>query len=153
MENLLLKNYLGKELVFTSEGWINATKTIEVFNKKGLENFMRSKRFNEYLEAFCSFYSLPKDEAVKTLRGGNVKENQAGTYLHPKLVVTFARWISPDFAVWCDMVIYGILTGELEVKYKDLQQDFDKLEEKYDKLFEELRLYQRPEENNDTPEL
>ena len=153
MDNLLLKNYLGKELIFTSQGWINATKTVEAFNKKGLENFMRSKQFNEYLEAFCNFYRLKKEDVIKTQKGGNVKVNESGSYLHPKLAVVFARWISPEFAVWCDMIVYGILTGELEVKYKELQQDFEQLEVKHDKLFEELKLYQRPDEENDTPQI
>ncbi|WP_327190602.1 KilA-N domain-containing protein [Pseudomonas libanensis] len=39
-----------------------------------------------------------------------------GTWLHPKLAVAFARWISPDFSVWCDLHIDALLRGELNEK-------------------------------------
>jgi len=39
--------------------------------------------------------------------------------------------------------------GEFEIRHKELRKDFDKLEDQQDKLFEELRLYQRPEEGDD----
>lgn len=28
-----------------------------------------------------------------------------GTWLHPKLAVAFARWLSDEFAVWCDLTL------------------------------------------------
>ena len=82
-----------------------------------------------------------------------------GTFLHPDLAILFARWINPDFAVWCDAIIKQILTGKIEIRYKELRQGFDKLEDQRDKLFEELRLYQRPEDvggkdgNDSTPKI
>lgn len=46
---------------------------------------------------------------------------QAGTWLHPKLAVAFARWLDDDFAVWCDLHIDALLRGELNEK-----QQFDR---------------------------
>lgn len=34
-----------------------------------------------------------------------------GSWFHPKLVVAFARWLHPRFAVWCDMQVEEILRG------------------------------------------
>lgn len=159
MDNLLQKTYLGKQIVFTPDGWINATQTIKTLEAKRLDNFIKSKYFTEYVNAFCKHHNLTYDEVVKTVRGNVSKSNPLnlgftkGTYFHPDLVVLFARWINPDFAVWCDTIIKQILTGSIEIKYKELQQDFDQLEAKHDKLFEELKLYQRPDEENDTPQI
>lgn len=166
MNSQLQKTYLGKELVFSSDGWINATQTAKAFDKD-IRQYTRSRRFKDYLAATCEYYSKNEDDFIKTVKGnfnndtqnlhiaqgGNKSDVQnlhitQGTYLHPFLAVSFARWINPKFAVWCDDVMRQILTGELEVRYKNLRQDYDQLEEKHDKLFEELRLYQRPEENN-----
>ncbi len=153
MSNRLQKTFLGKEIVFTPDGWINATQTIKALKAKRLDGFMKSKYFTEYVQAFCSYHQLSYDAVVKTIKGNFSKSDDTksgitqGTYLHPDLVVLFARWINPDFAVWCDSVIKQILTGELEVRHRKLQQDYDKLEDKHDKLFEELRLYQRPDED------
>lgn len=153
MNNQLQKTYLGKELVFSSDGWINATQTAKAFDKD-IRQYTRSRRFKDYLAATCEYYSKNEDDFIKTVKGkfNNDVQNlhiTQGTYLHPFLAVSFARWINPKFAVWCDDLMRQILTGELEVRYKNLRQDYDQLEEKHDKLFEELRLYQRPEENND----
>jgi len=37
-------------------------------------------------------------------QGGNDKNSQ-GTWIHKSLIILFARWLSPDFAVWCDLQI------------------------------------------------
>jgi hypothetical protein len=42
------------------------------------------------------------------VRGGSA-ENGGGTWIHPKLAIDFARWLSSDFAVWCDLQIEKIL--------------------------------------------
>ncbi|WP_299452092.1 KilA-N domain-containing protein [uncultured Microscilla sp.] len=156
MNNQLQKTFLGKEIVFTPDGWINATQTIKVMKAKRLDNFIKSKYFTEYVKAFCKYHQLDYSDVVKTFKGNFSKSDHSktgitqGTYFHPDLVVLFARWINPDFAVWCDTIIKQILTGDLEVRYKVLRKDYDQLEDKHDKLFEELRLYQRPDENNQT---
>jgi hypothetical protein len=157
MNKQLQKTYLGKELIFDSNGWINATQTAKAFDKD-IRLYTRSKRFTEYLAATCEYYGKNEDDFIKTVKGGNTSDVQnlhiaQGTYLHPFLAVSFARWINPRFAVWCDDIMRQILTGDLEVKYKELSKDYDTLEEKNEKLFEELRLYQRPQEDNETPEI
>jgi len=164
MENLLQKTYLGKQIVFTENGWINATQTLNTLDAKRLDAFMKSKYFKEYLEAYCDFYDVKPESVINIVKGGNLRGidptkrvNDQGTYLHPDFVVLFARWINPRFAVWCDAVIKKILNGEIEIKYKNIQQElrqeFDKLEEQRDKLEEELKLYQRPTEKNETPSI
>ena len=34
--------------------------------------------------------------------------------MHPKFAVVFARWLSVDFAIWCDEQIDGIIHGTPE---------------------------------------
>lgn len=162
-QKLLQETYLGKQIIFTPDVWINATQTVKVLEAKRLDGFINSKYFTQYLDAYCKFHNIRHEDVVIKVKGGDTRTDYRnpvigqGTFLHPDLVVLFARWINPKFAVWCDAIIKQILTGEIELKYKkvqqELQQDFDQLEDQRDKLFEELRLYQRPEENNDTPQI
>lgn len=142
MNNLLLKEYLGKELVFTPDGWINAIQVTRAFGKKGLENFMRSKGFDEYKKAICKIYRTEEKDLIRVAQGG--VPNQQGTFLHPKLVVVFARWISAEFAVKCDEIIYSILTGKLQLRYKNLQQAYETLEDKAFDRYELIKLFIRP---------
>jgi len=160
MDNLLQKTYLGKQFIFTSDGWINATQTLKVLTTKRLDGFMKSKYFKEYLNAFCKYHQLKYEDVVKTVKGNFGKSDptkrgitQQGTYFHPDLVVLFARWINPDFAVWCDDIIKQILSGEVELKFKGLREELEQLEEKQDILHEQLKLYQRPPEDIETPSI
>lgn len=52
----------------------------------------------------------PGKSRNKLIKASKVR-GDAGTWLHPKMAVAFARWLDVDFAVWCDMQIDSILRG------------------------------------------
>ncbi|MCY1558013.1 ORF11CD3 domain protein [compost metagenome] len=66
-----------------------------------------------YMDALAKSGIFP--ELVRTKRG-----RSGGTWLHSKLAVAFARWLSPDFAIWCDLQIDALIHGEMPIK-----QQFD----------------------------
>lgn len=105
---------------------------------------MRSKAFTQYKKAFCKIYRTEEKDIIRIKQGG--MSNEQGTYLHPRLAIVFTRWISAEFAVWCDMIIFQILTGEQELKYKNLKKAYDQLEDKTFDLYELIQLNQRPKE-------
>jgi len=43
------------------------------------------------------------------------KPKEQGTWIHKKLIVIFARWISSEFAVWYYLQIEEILKGEMQI--------------------------------------
>jgi ribosomal protein L7/L12 len=95
--------------------YLNATKTAKAFSKS-LENWRRSAQTLEYLDALYRTVNLTERELIIVRKGGNDKNSQ-GTWIHKKLIIAFARWLSPDFAVWCDGVIEEILqTGSYSVE-------------------------------------
>jgi hypothetical protein len=97
-------DYEGQAVRFNADGWINATEAAARFGKLPHE-WLRLPETVAYLEALAKCGKIP--QLVRTQRGRN-----GGTWLHPKLAVAFARWLSVDFAVWCDMQIDGLLCGE-----------------------------------------
>jgi hypothetical protein len=38
-----------------------------------------------------------------------INKTAQGTWIHRRLVIVFARWLSSDFAVWCDLTIEELL--------------------------------------------
>lgn len=53
----------------------------------------------------------------KTVKGGAKTDTRKsgigqGTWLHPKLAVSFSQWLDTDFAVWCDEQIDAILEDD-----------------------------------------
>lgn len=97
-------DYKGQAVRFNADGWINATEAATRFGKLPHE-WLRLPETVAYLEALAKSGKIP--QLVRTRRGRN-----GGTWLHPKLAVAFARWLSVDFAVWCDEQVDALLRGE-----------------------------------------
>jgi hypothetical protein len=82
-----------------ADGYVNATQMAKA-NGKHLPHYMANDRTREYLEALSGSVGIPTDQLVATtMTGPNALR---GTWIHPRLAVDLARWISPEFAVWMD---------------------------------------------------
>jgi ribosomal protein L7/L12 len=134
---IISRNYDGIDVVFDNLNslYINATKIAKHF-KKLPADWLRLKDTKAYIEAISRYGNPHNDELVVVKQGGNAQEQ--GTWIHKKLIISFARWLSPDFAVWCDGVIEEILqTGsysvekpfskkeEIEIEYFALEKSMD----------------------------
>jgi len=76
--------------------WLNATEVSKTFGKD-LSNYWKSQDTQEYMKSVCNFNSVKSTELKQAIQG-----KYGGTYIHPDLIIHFARWISSDFAVACD---------------------------------------------------
>ena len=85
--------------------------------KKDLGNWKRSPQTIEYIELLSRNVNFTDRELIISKKGGNDKKSQ-GTWIHKSLIILFARWLSPNFAVWCDLQIEEILKSQNS-------QDFD----------------------------
>jgi len=122
--NAITLKWEGIDLHANRDAWFNATEIAEAHGKR-LDNFFALKRTQDYLMALekqanngetlpvlnpldsRDLKSLAKryPAFIKTRRG-----KYGGTWLHPDLMVCFARWISIEFEVWCDQTIKRLLT-------------------------------------------
>lgn len=108
--NVIPLQYEGQAYSFNSAGWINATEAAKSFGKNPHE-WLRLPETTKYIEALATQLNKGKSRnlLVKSSRGRN-----GATWLHPKLAVSFARWLSVDFAVWCDLQIDRLIHGGAE---------------------------------------
>ncbi|WP_025126477.1 KilA-N domain-containing protein [Pseudomonas sp. PH1b] len=114
--NVIPFHYQGKAVRFNSDGWINATDVAKRFGKRPVE-WLRLPESIKYMEALARHLNVGESHhLVRTSKG-----RAGGTWLHPKLAVSFARWLDVDFAVWADLHIDALLRGELNEK-----QQFDR---------------------------
>lgn len=100
-------DYDGQVVRFNADGWIHATEAAARFGKEPHE-WLRLPDTERYLEGLQRRYGeIPyvKTSRARADRGG-------GTWLHPKLAVKFARWLSVDFEIWCDEQIDTLLRDE-----------------------------------------
>jgi hypothetical protein len=104
-------------VLFQSDAWINATQIATAFGKKA-KDYLKTERTLEYMNALVKYLNeAEKSKGTKILFEQNqllkvvigAPETGGGTWMHPKLAIDFARWLSADFAVWCDMQIEKLL--------------------------------------------
>ncbi|BBI44000.1 KilA-N domain-containing protein [Pseudomonas syringae] len=113
MNNVIPFDYQGREIRFSSEGWIDATDAARKFAKRPAD-WLRLPSSQSYLKALAKALGVETEVGkshfglVLTIRGGKSQ----GSWIHPKLAVAFARWLEDDFAVWCDLQIDALLRGD-----------------------------------------
>ena len=92
-----------------SDGFFNATVMCKVASKR-INNYLRNDITTEYLEALSADMGIPITALVQAVRGGNVQTNQ-GTWVHPKVAIHLAQWLSPDFAVQVTNLVMDWMNG------------------------------------------
>jgi hypothetical protein len=81
------------------DGYVNATAMCKA-NGKHLPHYLANGRTTEYLQALSGSVGIPTDLLKVSI--GTGPNHLRGTWIHPRLAVDLARWISPAFAVWMD---------------------------------------------------
>jgi len=76
------------------DGYVNATAMAKA-NGKEWAHYFRTDRASTYIEALSRNCEI-------AVTGLYFAKPGDGTWIHPRLAVDFARWISPEFAVWMD---------------------------------------------------
>ncbi|MCS4261681.1 KilA domain-containing protein [Pseudomonas protegens] len=106
-------DYQGQAVTFNADGWINATIAAARFDKAP-NDWLRLGSTEEYIEKLASRMSQSNTGKSRitlvTTRRGNTANS--GTWLHSKLAVKFARWLSVDFEIWCDEQIDALVRGD-----------------------------------------
>lgn len=100
--------YEGHIITYRDDGWFNATEAAAKFGKR-VDHWLENKETKDYIKALCKRHGANTRNSgyLQTKRGA-----QGGTWLHPKLAVAFARWLDPDFAVWCDEQIDRLIRSK-----------------------------------------
>jgi len=93
------------------DGYADATAMCQA-NGKIWGHYISNQRTTDYLQALAASIGIPADQLVITTTTG--PNHLRGTWVHPRLAVDLARWLSPQFAVWMD----GWFLEELEAKAK-----------------------------------
>ena len=106
---LVARNWNGTPIPRrTTDGYVNATTMCKA-NGKRWNSYFETDRGASYIETLSSVTGIPVTGSgglVQTRQGGS----DQGTWIHPRVAIDLARWISPGFAVWMD----GWFLEELE---------------------------------------
>ena len=91
-----------------SDGYINATAMCKAGNKFWAD-YDRLTSTKAYINELCAYMGIPIMNLVKCTVGGD----HSGTWIHYRLAMDLARWISPKFAVQVDKLVIRYLSGQV----------------------------------------
>lgn len=98
-------------LVNADDMFFNATEIAKQFDKR-MHDFWRDSQNEKYLNSLITLEECNKENFIKTRTGSKY----GGTWLHQKMALQFARWLSSDFAVRLDKWIIERLKDEEQRK-------------------------------------
>ena len=109
---------------------INATMLCKAHGKKLLGHYNENKQTKEYLSELSLNIGIPIIELFVTTAG-----KYGGTWVHRKVFIHLAQWLSPSFAVqvsnWVDELF---ITGKVELGKEKSSEELDnKLQEQINK--------------------
>lgn len=81
--------------------WLNATYVSKQYGKR-LDEYWDNHDTKSYVKKLAELSSLDSNDLKQVVVGKGEKQ---GTYIHPDLVVHFARWVNPEFAYACDKLV------------------------------------------------
>lgn len=86
------------------DGYIHATALCQAAGKR-LNNYLRNEQTQDFLKALESDALISVSKLVTIVRGRGDRVTQ-GTWVHPKVAIHLAMWLSPEFAVQVTTWVY-----------------------------------------------
>lgn len=115
MDSLQNFDYNGQLIQRRADGFVNLTQMCQAHGKR-LDVFLKVNKTKGYIDALTQSHQMV---VLDSDRGGN----HSGTWGHPSLAINLARWISPQFAVWCDAHIFNLLsTGQTSLEIDPIEE-------------------------------
>jgi phage antirepressor YoqD-like protein len=76
---------------------VNATQMAKPFGKR-VQHFLSTDQTKEFLNVLSQSRNIGFADLVQVSKGGT----NPGTWFHEDVALEFARWLSPQFAIWCN---------------------------------------------------
>lgn len=84
----------------TDSTMINATQMAQAFGKRA-SDWLKTQQAQNYINAYSKATKIVLTELQNVRNGGS----DNGTWFHEDIALEFARWLSPEFSIWCNLQI------------------------------------------------
>lgn len=97
MENKVF-SYNGTPITFQigDATMVNATQMAKPFRKQA-KDWLKTAQAQEFITVLSDGRKILPSDLVRVVNGNN-----GGTWMHEDVALEFARWLSPQFAIWCN---------------------------------------------------
>ena len=117
-------NYNGAVIPFALTGndvMINATEMAKPFRKR-IADWKRLPSTQEYLNALFKVGFSHLDQLIISEWGGSNSGSGRGTWMHRLVAIEFARWLNPEFSIWCNQKIDEIINQGYAFRDAEIQR-------------------------------
>jgi len=91
----------------SSDGYVNATQLCHIAGKRWY-NYVRNETTGQFLRALEAKTQIRVSELIQEVRDSH---GVASTWVHPKVAIHLAQWLSADFAVQVSEWIFDWMSG------------------------------------------
>jgi hypothetical protein len=125
--------YIGQHKI--PKGYVNLTEMCKAGNKK-LAGFTRSKRYEAYIACVASDTQICISQLTVEIRGNTAshKIDEQGTWGHHLIALSLASWISPEFELRANKVLWGVINGDTMALTEESEEAHQKLQESWEKI-------------------
>lgn len=110
----IIKNWNNKSIRIRSDRYVSLTDMAQATGKR-VNNWLRLDSTKSYLATLSRSAHLSADQLVQVNESTGRNEDR-GTWGHPKVSIRFAQWCNDEFAVWVDTQIDELMTtGKVEL--------------------------------------
>ncbi len=118
-----VQEFAGNLIRQRSDGYMNATDMCKVSKKKYID-FAKNKQTAEFLKTLEDKLNIRNEDLVIIVKEGTMQKQ--GTWVHPRVALYLAQWISPSFAVQVVDWLYRFMHGDLSL-VKEVIDRHDKI--------------------------
>lgn len=113
--NELVKVFNGTTVTAReADRYVDATSLCKAAGKKW-NNYWRNETTKAFIRTLAESTRIRVEDLVELKSG-----REGGTWIHPRVVIHFAQWVSPEFAVLVTGWVFDLLTtGKVELKPAD----------------------------------
>lgn len=98
--------------------------------EKRVNDWMNLTSTKSYLQIILIVTNFPGiNSLIYSSRSGNIgKRGGGGTWMHQLVLIEFARWLDPQFAVWCNMMLIQLIKNRFNQEIFDRDNKIKSLE-------------------------
>ena len=125
MKHLQVFNYKGNKITFKKDGelYANATEMAKPFGKNP-NDWLRLSATISYLTVLSITTNRSNSDYQLVITRRGAPETGGGTWIHESALIEYARWLSIEFAIWCNDRIRELLkTGITTLNSDGLTED------------------------------
>lgn len=115
MNNVRVFEYEGTPVEFSTDNesfvMVNATEMAKRFGKKS-NDWTKTNVAKSFMNAVSKSKKIDLADLLIVRYGGEPGTN--GTWMHEDVAFEFARWLNPEFGIWCNDVVKNLIRNKME---------------------------------------